>query len=176
MAKTPQVYENLDEFVRLLEDIDRKLSSARVLNGGFDKLESEVNEIKKIQLRLLVDFENSKNNIERMDSKIDKIFDPTDGFYPKINKAETMLHNLNEKIALLSTTDEKFFNKISVLEKVSEQNQKELLEIKKVTGDDNEALRKSIKISSGVWWLIAMTTTGLLGAIGKLIWDSFLQP
>lgn len=167
--------ETLENFIKLLEQINGKISNARVLNGGFDKLEIEVNEIKRAQLKLVIDAENSKANIERMESKLDKIFDPNDGFYPKIKKTELMLESLDSKISSLASADERFSKSISELDSLARQNEKEMREIKKITGDDHENLKKSIKISSTVWWLIGFTTTGLLSAIGKLIWDYFVS-
>lgn len=167
--------EKLEDLTKLLETIEKKISNAKVLNGGFDRLELEVDEIKKIQLKLLVDFENSKNNIEKMGNKMDKIFDPTDGFYPKMSRAETILESLNQKVASLSSADEKFSTKLSEIEREATNNTKDIVEIKKITGEGHETLRKSIKVSNGIWWLLVMTTTGLLGAIGKLIWDFFIQ-
>lgn len=172
MAKS-QEQDTLDKFVKLLEQINSKISSARVLNGGFDKLEIEVDEIKKAQFKLVIDSENAKANIERMESKLDKIFDPSDGFYPKIKKAETMLESLDSKISALKTTDDKFYHNISELEKLAKKTEKEIDDIKKITGKDHGELEKSIKISNVVWWFIGFTTTGLLSAIGKLIWDYF---
>ncbi len=173
MAKIPSV-DQLEELTNLLNQINRKISSAKVLNGGFDKLEIEVDEIKKAQLRLIVDFENSKFNAERMESKLDKIFDPEDGLYHKINKTEAALENLGQRFNNLAVVDEKVMTRLSTVENLSETTTGDLAELKKITGQDHDALRKSIKISNGVWWLIAMTTTGLIGAIGKLIWDFFI--
>lgn len=167
--------ESLENFVKLLEQINNKISGARVLNGGFDKLEGEVDEIKRAQLKLVIDAENSKANIERLESKLDKIFDPNDGFYPKIKKTEMMLESLDSKISSLASADERFSKNIAEIDALSKKNEKEMQEIKKITGDDYDNLKKSMKISSTVWWLIGFSATGLLSAIGKLIWDYFIS-
>lgn len=165
--------ENVEKFVKLLEQINGKISNARVLNGGFDKLEAEVNEIKKAQFKLVIDSENSKENIERLEFKLDKIFDPEEGIYPKIKRTELIMENLDSKMNHLRLADDKFSEKLVKLESTVDKADKDFNQLKKITGEDHKELKKAIKLSTGLWWFVGFTTTGLLSAVGKLIWDYF---
>ena len=86
-----------------------------------------------------------------------------------------MLESLNFKVNSLVTTDVQLKAQLNVVEHKTLDNSQKLFDLKKIAGEDNEDLRKSINISNGLWWLVAMAGTGLLGALGKLIWDVFLQ-
>ena len=158
-----------------LNQITTKLSGAKVLNGGFDRLEKEVNQIKINQEKLSFESAAQKKSFERVEEKLDKIFDPEDGVYSKFVKTENMLESLNFKVNSLVTTDVQLKAQLNVVEHKTLDNSQKLFDLKKIAGEDNEDLRKSINISNGLWWLVAMAGTGLLGALGKLIWDVFLQ-
>lgn len=174
-AKPPAPSNNEMEAVKeSLQQIVNKLHHAKVLNGGFDRLEKEVADIKHTQSQLIYDNDAQKKSYQRVEEKLDKIFDPETGLYSKFIKTETMLENLNTKVNSLVAIDNKIEVQLSDVEKKTLDNSKRLLQLKNIAGEDHEVLRKSIDISNGIWWLIAMTVTGVLGGIGKLIWDFFM--
>lgn len=172
MAKSSD--QEIEQIKELLGQVNKKLSSARVLNGGFDKLELEVSQIKDLQTKLNSDFESHKVNDERLESKIDKLYDPETGIYAKVQKTENMISGLSDKISGLAAIDEKLQVRLSSIETKADTTQNNLEQIKKITGEDNKELRKSIRLSKGFWWFLGFTVTGLLSALGKLIWDLFV--
>lgn len=166
--------EELESVKASLNQIVNKLSHARVLNGGFDKLEKEIQEIKSTQVTLSLESNAQKQSSQRVEAKLDKIFDPETGLYSKFIKNEAMLESLNSKINSLVSIDKKIENQLNNVEKKTLDNSHHLIKIQKVTGEDNEQLRKSIDISKAIWWLLAMGITGIVGGVGKLIWDFFI--
>jgi len=170
----PPTKQEMEAIKDSLNLIVNKISGARVLNGGFDKLEREVAHIKQNQEKLFFESEAQKKSSERVEEKLDKIFDPENGIYGKFIKTENMLESLNAKVNSLVNTDGKIETQLDAVERKTADNSKRLYELKKIAGEDNEELKKSITLSNGIWWLVAMATTGIVGAIGKLIWDIFL--
>jgi len=166
--------ENDQQIKALLTQINQKIGSAKVLNGGFDRLEAEVSQIKSMQAKLNVDFESHKQNDSRIEEKLDRLYDPEDGIYSKLHKSEGMIANLTNKVDALSNFDEKMHIRVSSVEKRTDDTDSKIKQIQKVAGEDNKDLQKAVKLSKGAWWFGGFVLTGLLSAIGKFLWDLFV--
>lgn len=164
---------NISELLSELKQIKLKINSAKVLNGGFDRLEIEVSEVKKLQNKLSVDFDVHKEKVDRIENKLERLFDPEGGIYMKVQKAEMTLGNLDTKIASLISVDEKVSQRLSETEKNAINAFDKINEIQKITGDNHSNLIRSIKLSKGIWWFAGFAATGFLSAFGKLLWDYF---
>jgi predicted nuclease with TOPRIM domain len=171
MAKIPDI--DAEQLKDLLVQINDRISSAKVLNGGFDRLEKEVSEIKKMQSEMKSEMASSQTNQERMENKLDRLYDPEAGIYSKVQKAEIMLVDLNQKMSKLTTEDQILQTKIEKIEEKAEIATLDLEKLKKVTGENHEDLSKSIKISKGFIWFSGITLAGFLSALGKFLWDLF---
>jgi chromosome segregation ATPase len=176
MAKTDdtEIDGNSEEIKSLLIQINQKIRSAKVLNGGFDVLQTEVAQIKSLQAKLNADFEAHKVNDTRIEQKLDRLYDPEDGIHSKLHKSETMIAALHEKVGTLNSFDEKIQSRLSDIEKKADTAQADIKQIQKIAGEDNKELAKAVKLGKGVWWFGGLALTGLLSAIGKFLWDLFV--
>lgn len=172
MAKTDET-ENA-QIKELLVQINQKIGSAKVLNGGFDRLEAEVSAIKTMQAKLNGDFESHKVNDSRIEQKLDRLYDPEDGIYAKIHKSETMITTLTDKVDSLANFDQTVRVRLETIEKKTDDTDGKMKSLQKIAGEDNKDLEKSIKLSKGFWWFIGFTVTGILSAVGKFLWDLFV--
>lgn len=166
--------DEFGELRHILLKMEDKISSARVLNGGFDKLEKQVNEIKDMQIKLNVDFETHKVNDARIEEKIDRLYDPDQGIYAKVNKTEVMLKALAKNVDNLAQKDQELSKHINDLDDTGRTMVTKFATLEKVTGDDHSNLRSTIKLSKGFWAVLVFAVTGLAGAVGKILWDSFI--
>lgn len=165
--------ENSENLQEILQEL-KKISSAKVMNGGFDRLVGEVAQVKEMQAKLNIDFEAHKINDDRIETKLDRLYDPETGIYTQLRKTEAVVSNLNEKVSSLKMVDDKIFNKLDAVTEQSAQTAKELGDIKKITGEEHKELQKAVKLTRGAWWLGGLAITGLLSALGKLLWDLFV--
>ena len=164
---------NISELLSELKQIKLKINSAKVLNGGFDRLEIEVSEVKKLQNKLSADFDVHKEKVDRIENKLERLFDPEGGIYMKVQKAEMTLGNLEDKITSLISVDEKVSLRLTTAENNATGAFTKINEIQKITGDNHTNLIRSIKLSKGIWWFAGFAATGFLSALGKLLWDYF---
>jgi len=162
-TKTPDP-EHLEEVRSSLDQIFQKLNSSRALNGGFDRLEEQVSEIKDLQTKLNADFENHKINDERIESKIDRLYDPEEGIYTKVAKIEI-------KIDQLQRTDNRTDERLLSTENSSKVTADKVAAIEAISGKDNEDLAKAVKFGKGFWWMVATIAGGILAAVGKFLID-----
>lgn len=160
-----------DQLKELLIQINDRISSAKVLNGGFDRLEKEVAEIKKMQTETKLEIATSQVNQERMEGKLDRLYDPEDGIYAKVQKTEMLIGTLGQKMTSLSDSDKELKSKLDLLDEKAQNVSSDIEKLKTVTGDDLEHLSKSIRISKGFIWLSGITLAGFLSALGKFLWD-----
>lgn len=165
---------DFEQIKDLMQQINEKISNAKVLNGAFDKLELEVTKIKELQKKLNLEFESRKINEERMEQKIDRLYDPENGIYAKVQKTEMLLETLNNQISGLVVVDEKLQRKISSIEEKAISTEKTIEDIKKITGENHIDLIKSIKLSKGFFWVLVTVGAGLLSAVGKFLWELFI--
>lgn len=173
MAKSVPPGDN-NELLLLLMQMHDTISKARVLNGGFDRLEKQVDEIKEMQQKFNADFQNHVVNDERIEAKIDRLYDPEEGIYAKVNKTEVMLTNLTENVERLSDTGKLFATKLAHVEQTGEKTSVIVTSIQKVAGEDNKDLMNAVKTSKGFWRVAVFVGTALITAIGKLLWDVFV--
>lgn len=162
------------ELLLLLQSMNEKISSARVLNGGFDRLEKQVGEIRDLQAKFNADFQNHVVNDARIEEKIDRLYDPEEGIYSKVAKTEAMLTTLTDNVQRLSDADSMFSDKLTKIEKVSSDTSQKVEAIEKITGKDHKDLVKAVETSKGFWKFTLWAGAGLLAAIGKVIWDLFV--
>lgn len=167
----PDDYNNL---MMLLTQVNEKISQARVLNGGFDRLEKQVEDIKQMQQKFNADFENHVMNDERIESKIDRLYDPEEGIYAKVNKTEVMMTQLTENMNRLSDADAKFSTKLERVDETGRTVALKLEALQKITGEDNKDLSKAVKTSKGFWKFALWAGAGIITAVGKMLWDLFV--
>lgn len=172
MAKSDD--PELEQIKNLLSQVNNKLVNAKVLNGGFDRMEQELHSVKQMQVKLNADFEAHKMNDERIEGKLDKLYDPEGGIYSKVQKTEAMLQNLTAKIDGLNVTDGEFKNRLGQIEDTAKIALLKTKDIEKITGKEHEDLLKSIRLSKFAWWFGGFAGVGLLSAVGKLLWDLFI--
>lgn len=161
------------ELLRLLVQMNEKISSARVLNGGFDRLEKQVTEIKSMQEKLSSDFQNHVQNDDRIEMKIDRLYDPEEGIYAKVNKTQVMVETLSRNVNALTEADTKFASRLQSIEDVALTAATNIKKIEKISGDDFKDLVAVVKTNKGLWKFALWAGAGTLTAIAKLLWDLF---
>lgn len=73
------------QLINLLTDIQSKLSSSNVMNGGFERLMEKINKIESTQEKIIIDVNQLK----------EIVYEPEQGIFSKIKDCEI---DLNEKI------------------------------------------------------------------------------
>ena len=71
--------ETLKIVLQKIENMENKISSAKSLNGGFDKLASDVEHIKETQLTILEGVRGVKQNL----------YEPDSGLFSRVKELET---------------------------------------------------------------------------------------
>lgn len=149
-----------DELMELLKQVNQKVSSARILNGAFDKLEIQIEEIKQ--------------NQNKADEKLERLFDPEEGIYAKAQKTELLLSNMAVAIDKLTEFDKKVFEQVKNMEDTVKTTVSKVDSIEKISGADNKDLENAVKTSKGFWKFTLWAGAALLTAIGKMAWDLFI--
>lgn len=183
MAKenNPLSIETQFEYLRLIE----KLSSAPVLNGGFERLQQSISDIKETQVdlqsniaKINSELEHSSENFKRVEEKLDRIYDPENGLYARIAETENLINKNEKQIEDISKNIGTFINradettkKIRELEKIAEDITGKIKLLNDVGGENYEEIKSTIKIkknfSKAMWFVI----TGFIGTIAKIVWD-----
>lgn len=164
----------LEQIKLLLSQMNSKLGNAKVLNGGFDRMEQELHSVKQMVVKLNADFEAHTINDERLESKLDKLYDPEDGIYSKVQQTETLIKEVYQKVDSLGIADGEFKARLGEIEDTAKTAKRKVADIEKIAGEEYEELRKSIRLSKFLWWFGGFAGVGLLSALGKLLWDLFV--
>jgi chromosome segregation ATPase len=183
MAKSeiPPNLETQLEYLRLLE----RLSNAPALNGGFDRLQESITEIKDIQTstkqditKLSYELEHVKTDFQRVENKIDRIYDPEDGLFFRISntealaaKTENSIDELSRKIDDVIKTNTDTKEKISSLEKTAQDITGKIKLLSSVAGENFEELQSTIKVKKNLSKMVWLFITGFFGTLAKILWD-----
>lgn len=162
--------KRLSDIEDLLKSINDTVSSARVLNRGFDELKDDLYELKESQIRSEMEIKSMRASEATFRQKISDIsellYDPHDGLYKKISE-----NSLNDKIF-----EEKLDNVMEKIERIEEtivpfeQTDKEL---KRITGENLQELGSIVKTKTTINKMFWIITTAFLAAAGKLFWEMF---
>jgi len=127
--------EDKKQLINLLNDIQLKLTSSTVMNGGFEKLFEKVNKIETTQEKIITDINEIRG----------EIYDPNSGLYSKIKNCESSnlekVHNLEKEFFEL-----KYENKYV---------KNDLSKIKDIDNTLNEFNKIKDNYSKFTWMLIA---------------------
>lgn len=160
MTKGSYSPDDLRELMALLQQVNQKVSSARVLNGAFDRLESQIEEIKQTQTKV--------------DEKLDRLYDHESGIYARAQKTDVALATMSEAINKLSEADKKVLEQVEKIEDTVNITVSKVDSIVKITGEDNKDLENAVKTSKGFWKFTLWAGAAFLTAVGKMIWDVFI--
>jgi len=176
MAKN-DIQDSQIEYLKVLE----KISNSPALNGGFDRLSENIDDIKTTQMSMKNDIskvstevENVKNNFGRMEEKIDRIYDPERGLFSRvadnefsIEKNETSLENMSLKLDSFNIV----FGKISEIEKETREITQRIKTLRNITGENYEELSSAIKVKNNMSKIVWLFAAGLASTLAKIIWD-----
>lgn len=133
--------EDKKQLIGLLNDIQIKLTSSTVMNGGFEKLFEKVNKIESTQEKLILDVNEIK----------DEIYDPNSGLYSKIKNSESnsiqKMHELEKEFFEL-----KFENKYV---------KNELSKVKDIDNTMSEFNKIKENYSKFTWLLVAAVLSNI---------------
>ena len=132
--------EMLKIVLQKIESMENKISSAKSLNGGFDKLANDVEHIKQTQTDILDGVRGVKQNL----------YEPDSGLFSRVKELETESERRKEFI-LESKPALEFSKELVVWKK---QADKDLEEFEKLQMEF-ETLKEWKHIMSRVIWLIA---------------------
>ena len=138
--------EMLKIVLQKIESMENKISSAKSLNGGFDKLANDVEHIKQPQTAILDGVRGVKQNL----------YDPDSGLFSRVKELETESERRKEFI-LESKPALEFSKELVVWKK---QADKDLEEFEKLQMEF-EKLKEWKHNMSRVIWLIATAAGGM---------------
>lgn len=160
----------MDTTVKLLEEISQKLNGSAVLNGGFDRLVTNVELIKQKQ----------NENAEELKKIHAVLYDPHPevGLFSKVRDIENGLTELRKSHDIHVKTLENIKtatqpNENKVAEEVKAELTQKLLtdRLKRVAGEDLEKLESTVNVAAKIktlhWQLIVAT----LAMVVKTIYD-----
>ena len=138
--------EMLKIVLQKIESMENKISSAKSLNGGFDKLANDVEHIKQTQTDILDGVRGVKQNL----------YEPDSGLFSRVKELETESERRKEFI-LESKPALEFSKELVVWKK---QADKDLEEFEKLQMEF-EKLKEWKHKMSRVIWLIATAAGGM---------------
>lgn len=166
--KTELSEKRLSDIEDLLKSINDTVSSARVLNQGFDEIREDLSDLKESQIRSEMEIKSMRSNEAIFRQKISDIsellYHPQDGIYKKIND-----NSLNDKIF-----EEKLDNAIQKIENIEEKIapfEKTDKELKRITGNNLDELGSIVKTKETINKIFWIILTAFLGASVKIFWD-----
>lgn len=175
MSNTSQKKEASAELQSRLEALEKnvdavltKIKNARVLNGGFDTVFDEIQEIKAAQLRVeyeikfLVESDNKYH--KRISDITDLLYDPDDGIYKRIANATTGDEEAKKKLTQLE-------GKMAAIEVMLSDVSEISKDIKKIAGDDLGELKSIVGTKNMVNKLFIVLITAVAGSVGTFIWS-----
>lgn len=167
--KTDLSEKRLSDIEDLLKSINDTVSSARVLNHGFDEIKDDLYELKESQIRSEMEIKSMRASEAVFRQKISDIsellYAPNDGIYAKISE-----HAINDK---------NFEDKLdSAIEKIDSIEQKIVpfeqtdRELKRITGENLNELGSIVKTKTTIDRMFWIFVSALLGVAAKLTWDA----
>lgn len=160
MTKGSSSPDDLRELMEMLKQLNQKVSTARVLNGAFDRLEGQIEEIKQTQ--------------SKVDEKLERLYDPETGIYARAQKTDAALASMSEAINKLSEADKKVLAQVEKMEDTVNTTATKMEAVEKITGEDNKDLENAVKTSKGFWKFTFWAGAAFLTAVGKMVWDLFV--
>lgn len=169
------------EYFKILE----RLSISPALNGGFDRLEENITEIKSMQLsarddmvKLNSEVSHVKNEFKRTQDKIDRIYDPEEGLFVRILNTENDIAITNKALIDLAesvnenvTMSQKTLSQIAKLKKESDEITGKIKILSNIAGENFEELHSTIKVKKNLSKIIWLFVTGFFGTLAKILWD-----
>ena len=165
----------LEMLETLIRGISEKLHKAEVLNGGFDRMQTDIaslrenvgeirTEVLKVNVELShvreqsVDF---KKDLARID---EAIYHPDNGIYKRIHRTSD-IEELREKKL------DKALEKIDSVEKMVEPIEQTEKNLKKIAGDDLRELNTIVKTRQNIDRIFWILVTAMIGGGAKVLWD-----
>jgi predicted nucleic acid-binding Zn-ribbon protein len=129
-----------------------KIEHSPALNGGFAALESNVKalgeELKEVSLCM----KSTSDDVKGLEDKLDKVYDPEKGLFPRIIKIESQLTHIEDKL----DKEKEALDKQIDLNSITKQ-------LKTIGGSDLEKINNAIKFHetfSKVWWFVLLAFMG----------------
>ena len=161
----------------LLQDINIKLSKAEVLNGGFDRMQTHLEDLKRdvgevrtevykvnVDLRTITAQNTEfKQDIEKVN---EAIYHPDNGIYTRIQKTASSQDSRDKKMDIA-------IEKIDNVEKVIVPLQRTQGELTEIAGKDLKELDSIVKTRATLNKMFWLMVVAIVGASGKTIWEFF---
>jgi DNA repair ATPase RecN len=171
-ASTPNTVTTVEA---LLNTISTKLAKAEVLNGGFDKMQKHLEELKQdvgevrteiykvnVDLRTIT-LQNTEFK-EGLGKLNDAIYHPDNGIYTRIQKTASAQDSRDKKM-------DKALEKIDNVEKIIVPLQRTQDELTEIAGKDLQELENIVKTRAVINRMFWLMVVALLGAGGKGLWE-----
>lgn len=160
-----------DRLLLLEKNIDsilHRVRNASVLNGGFDSIRKEIKEIKEAQVRMEYEVkflvETDAKYQKRISDITELIYDPDDGIYKRIANATTGDAELNKRLSALEAKLISIEGHLIEASKISES-------MKKIAGEDLEALKSLVGAKNTVNKLFIVLVTAVAASVGGFLWN-----
>jgi hypothetical protein len=155
-----------DETKKIILDVQKKVVSAPVLNGGFDRLYMKIESMEATQHQIS----------ERVDSIHDAIFNPDEGLFSRIaqTKVEQIesVADVDKQLASLSTWKE-------MQDKNTEKDAESSVKVNESLISQQKTLDELMKwkttLSSAGKWFAAALIGASISLMFKLLYDTIIQ-
>ena len=165
----------LEMLETLIRGISEKLHKAEVLNGGFDRMQSDMaslrenvgeirTEVLKVNVELAHVREQSgdfKKDLARID---EAIYHPDNGIYKRIHRTSDVEEIREKKL-------DKALEKIDSVEKMVSPIEQTEKNLKKIAGDDLKELNTIVKTRQNIDRIFWILVTAIIGGGAKVLWD-----
>ena len=165
----------LEMLETLIRGISEKLHKAEVLNGGFDRMQSDMaslrenvgeirTEVLKVNVELAHVREQSgdfKKDLARID---EAIYHPDNGIYKRIHRTSDVEELREKKL-------DKALEKIDSVEKMVSPIEQTEKNLKKIAGDDLKELNTIVKTRQNIDRIFWILVTAIIGGGAKVLWD-----
>lgn len=158
-----------------LDQLLELVRKAPAMNGGFDKLSADVDNIKEINVKVLYELKLLKKSQDVHSKKFDdmyqSLYDPDSGLYQRITSAiadnkiqEKTITKTENKVEKLETSQG------SIVKKVSNIEEKHAA-LERIAGKDLQELRATISTRKNMIRAFWIFITGAIAGIAKFLWD-----
>ena len=162
MARGSDPTDDVNETLRVLLEIQKKLVGSAALNGGFDKLLVKVDQIEEKQEKTLQEIETIRN----------AIYDPNEGVFALIKSTEA---SQNEEVHQLerSLGETKIF--LDFTKNQLNEKEKTLSTLQEKVSQHETTVKELSDWKQNVSGAIRWITMTLITGIGGLLYDIFIH-
>lgn len=176
-SKSSPTLNEHPEIASLLQEISTKLAKAEVLNGGFDRMQAHLEELKqdvgeirtevyKVNIDLRTITAQNTEFKQELGKVNEAIYHPDNGIYTRIQKSTSSQTSRDKEMVSA-------LKKIDKVEKVIVPIQRTQDELTEIAGRDLKELESIVKTRAMLNKMFWLMVVAIIGAGGKTLWEFF---